>query len=447
MPRNLPWLLDTTASSKLSSTTTSSSRSRSRTSTPQPRRAGATSSSAAAAVAASSTARTNALKQTSSPPGSGGSRTCRRDFLRSSPTPPSSPIHRCPSEEYLIPGLHNDDLYMMVEDEFYSVAQSFTQHLHYAEYVRRKKEVKAQRQQQNTSLGDLVRRPTDGVTPLSEESKKRNAQEELAARQWEGLETMNIRKRPIVSEDEEELAEEEEDEAWAGTSLHELMVSPRKNRSLVGVQGIRSATRAAAGFAQAVGGRRVGIAGGTGTGVTDGGGGGQGDRGVGGSRHGREDVHRVDDDEDATASDEDDDLEAHVKTAPQPRQAPRRRSRRSPPLQTEERDFATSSDSSPKSPSYEGSTTEPKSRKAQSMNATTTYRTPTPTAIKSKRRLIFDDWDQLPELPPQSNVQVQSRLASSSSSEAPPRPPQNPRGIDTKAKKKSRLNEVPTFLL
>ncbi|PYI26743.1 hypothetical protein BP00DRAFT_381164, partial [Aspergillus indologenus CBS 114.80] len=248
MPRNLPWLLDTTASTKPSSTTTtttttSSSRSRSRTSTPQPRRAGATSSSAAAA------ARTNAFKQTSSPPdpGSGGSRPRRRDFLRSSPTPPSSPIHRCPSEEYLIPGLPNDDIYMMVEDEFYSVAQSFTQHLHYAEYVRRKKEVKAQRQQQqNTGLGDLVRRPTDGVTPLSEERKKRHAQEELAARQRVGLETMNIRKRPVVSDDEEGVAEEEEEEedgAWAGTSLHELMVSPRKNRSLVGVQGIRSATR------------------------------------------------------------------------------------------------------------------------------------------------------------------------------------------------------------
>ncbi|PYI14612.1 hypothetical protein BO99DRAFT_369851, partial [Aspergillus violaceofuscus CBS 115571] len=236
MPRNLPWLLDTTT------TTTSSSRSRSRTSTPQPRRAGATSSSAAAA-------RTNAFKQTSSPPdpGSGGSRTRRRDFLRSSPTPPSSPIHRCPSEEYLIPGLQNDDIYMMVEDEFYSVAQSFTQHLHYAEYVRRKKEVKAQRQQQqqNATFQELIRRPTDGVTPLSEESKKRHAQEELAARQRVGLQTMNIRKRPVVSDDEEGSAQEEdEDGAWAGTSLHELMVSPRKNRSLVGVQGIRSATRA-----------------------------------------------------------------------------------------------------------------------------------------------------------------------------------------------------------
>ncbi|RAK79216.1 uncharacterized protein BO72DRAFT_494561 [Aspergillus fijiensis CBS 313.89] len=435
MPRNLPWLLDTTASSKHSS---SSSATRPRASTPQPRRAGATSSSSAAAAAAasSSTTRNNARKLTSSPPGSGGSRTRRRDFLRSSPTPPSSPIHRCPSEEYLIPGLQNDDIYMMVEDEFYSVAQSFTQHLHYAEYVRRKKEVKAQ--QRELLQQQQQQRPTDGVTPLSEESRKRNAQEELAARQREGLETMTAGVRPVVSGDEDE-GEAEDDEAWAGTSLHELMVSPRKNRSLVGVQGIRSATRAAAGFAQAAGGvgRRVGA--------------GIGGAGDGGSRHGRDDGHQVDDDQDATASDdEDDDLDApaHAKTTPH-QVSRRRQTRRSPPLPTEEYNYATSSDASPTSSSYETPTVEPKSKKAQSMNATTTtYRTPTPIAIKSKRRLIFDDWDQLPEPPPKSNIQVQSRMSSSSSSEAPPPPPpQNPRGIDPKAKKKSRLNEVPTFLL
>ncbi|OJJ97072.1 hypothetical protein ASPACDRAFT_45926 [Aspergillus aculeatus ATCC 16872] len=440
MPRNLPWLLDTTASSKPSS---SSSAIHSRASTPQPRRAGATSSSAAAA-AASSTTRNNARKLTSSPPGSGGSRTRRRDFLRSSPTPPSSPIHRCPSEEYLIPGLQNDDIYMMVEDEFYSVAQSFTQHLHYAEYVRRKKEVKAQ---QRELLQQQQQRPTDGVTPLSGESKKRNAQEELAARQREGLATMTAGVRPVVSGDEEDgEEEEEEDETWAGTSLHELMVSPRKNRSLVGMQRIRSATRAAAGFAQAPGGigRRFGA------GI--GGAGGGGDGGGGGSGHGRDDGHQVDDDEDATASeDEDDDLDAHahahVKTTPH-QVSRRRQSRRSPPL-PEEHNYATSSDASLKSSSYRTPTIEPKSKKAQSMNATTTttYRTPTPTTIISKRRLIFDDWDQLPEPPPKSNIQVQSRLSSSSSSSEAPPPPQNPRGIDPKAKKKSRLNEVPTFLL
>ncbi|PYH43950.1 uncharacterized protein BP01DRAFT_416957 [Aspergillus saccharolyticus JOP 1030-1] len=417
MPRTLPWLLDTPASSTRAPS--------SRDFTPQPRRAGTTSSSAAAAAPPSS-AKKNALNPITTPPGSGGSRAHRRDFLRSSPTPPSSPIHRCPSEEYLIPGLQNDDIYMMVEDEFYAVAQTFTQHLHYAEYVRRKKEVKAlQRQQQQeqllrqagngSAIGDLVRRPTDGVTPVSEESKKKEAREVLSARQKEGLETMVAGGgRVVVSSDGED---DEVDDAWVGTSLHELMVSPRKNRSLVGMQGIRSSTRAAAGLvAQA----REGFRG-------DGAGAGAG---VGVRFEQVENVVNVEDNDEETASEDDDDLDVHVHVKQTDRRQP-------PPTH-----HATSSKAR-KTPPYKG-TINPDTKKAQSINATTTtstYRTPTPKAMKSKRRLFFDDWDELPEPPPQPNIQVQSRQ-SSSSSETPP-----PRTIDPQAKKKTRLNEVPTFLL
>ncbi|RAL14975.1 uncharacterized protein BO97DRAFT_261904 [Aspergillus homomorphus CBS 101889] len=378
MPRNLPWLLETTS-------TKNSPSSRDTTPPARPRSRRATAST----------------KQNAPTPGpSSNSRPRHRDFLRSSPTPPSSPIHRCPSEEYILP---SDEIYMMVEDEFYAVAQTFTQHLHYAEYVRRKKEVKALKQlQQFQKDGPL--RPTDGVTVLSEEQKRVQARGALEAKQRVGLERLGGGGRPVVDSDDDTGddvgdnlgQEEEEDETWAGTSLHELMVSPRKVRSLVGMQGIRSSTRAAAGFAVA----------GTGRDIGDG------------------------EYDEETASDDDDDLDAHVKLETTPTAQ-----RRSHMLRSTSSDSKTS----------DTKTTTPRAENARSMNttstATATYRTPTPSSINAKRRLFFDDWDQLPE-PPESTVQGQSRLSSSSSETPPP----IPRASDPKAKK-SRLNEVPTFLL
>ena len=41
-----------------------------------------------------------------------------------------------------------------------------------------------------------------------------------------------------------------QDDAWAGTSLYDLMMSPRKERSLVDPRGIKSSTKAAAGYTQ-----------------------------------------------------------------------------------------------------------------------------------------------------------------------------------------------------
>lgn len=176
----------------------------------------------------------------------------KRDFLRSSQTPPTSPIQRCPpSEEFLIEGLDNDDIYVMVEDEFYAVAQTFTRNLHYAEYVRRKKEAKLR----NEATIRGISRPTDGVTSMTDETRRRKVSEALSARQKAGL-NQTMGKRPRVdSEDERdgleaEDAEEDGDGLWAGTSLHNLMMSPRSARSLVGLQGVKSSTRAAAGYSQ-----------------------------------------------------------------------------------------------------------------------------------------------------------------------------------------------------
>ncbi|KAL4990905.1 hypothetical protein BDW68DRAFT_174638 [Aspergillus falconensis] len=169
--------------------------------------------------------------------------TSRKDFLRSSPSPPSSPIHRCPSEEFLREGLDKDDIYIMVEDEFYTVAQTFTRHLHYAEYLRRKKEAKLHNAD---TIADIAR-PTDGVTLMNPELRKKYAAGELKARQKDGLDVV-LGKQPARDED---VGDDIEAEAsWAGTRLQDFMLSPRRVRSLAGLQKARSSTRAAAGFSQ-----------------------------------------------------------------------------------------------------------------------------------------------------------------------------------------------------
>lgn len=138
----------------------------------------------------------------------------------------------------------------MVEDEFYAVAQSFTQHLHYAEYLRRKKEAK-------TKSAEAIRdieRPTDGRTAMPKELQRRKDAEARAARQKAGLEQ-------IAGQDEDKNDDEDQDEdTWAGTHLHGFITSPRKARSLVGASGLKSSTRAAAGFGQAGASRDAGRA-------------------------------------------------------------------------------------------------------------------------------------------------------------------------------------------
>ncbi|PWY89036.1 hypothetical protein BO70DRAFT_393553 [Aspergillus heteromorphus CBS 117.55] len=348
----------------------------------------------------------------------------KRDFFP--PTPPSSPIHRCPSEEYLREGFDKDDIYMMVEDEFYAVAQTFTQHLHYAEYVRRKKEAKLQ----SATVIQNLARPTDGVTPMSEEVKRRKAAEELSLKQKAGVERGRGERPAVDSEEERDdnnIEEEgEEGDMWAGTSLHDLMVSPRKARSLVGIQGVKSSTRAAAGL-------RASLA--TGTGRW-----GSGDDGIRGA--GAKDEEEVDLLETDSG---DDDLDARTETKTPTPMRPVKQGQQGQQQQQQQQRRSTDSDSkvrgisSLRSSPVAGRATEDRGiRRVKSMSA----RTSTPTGTQSKRRLLFDDFDELPELH-KSNIQVQGQRSSPSLGGDTQ---QTPRGIDPKAKKKSRLNEVPTFL-
>ncbi|KAJ5713606.1 uncharacterized protein N7483_010787 [Penicillium malachiteum] len=163
----------------------------------------------------------------------------KRDFFRSSQTPPTSPARPGPTEEYILEGLDRDDAWVMVEDEFYTIAQSFTQHLHYAEYVRRKKEAKARGE---AAIGE-VERPTDGRTAISKGLQIKKQAEELQARQKDGMAQLGL-------VDQQEELSDDDDDTWAGTHLHGLMTSPQKSRSLIGVQRLKSSTRAAAGFGQ-----------------------------------------------------------------------------------------------------------------------------------------------------------------------------------------------------
>lgn len=291
---------------------------------------------------------------------------------------------------------------MMVEDEFYAVAQTFTQHLHYAEYVRRKKEAKLQ----NATTIQNIARPTDGVTAQSEEAKRKAAAEDLSAQQKEGLQKMVEGGRPAVDSEEEEDDDDQEDDTWAGTSLHDLLISPRKARSLVGMQSIKSTTRAAAG---------LGASAGSGA-VTD------------GAARERQDAMEDGDQLDETT--DDDDLDARTRTLTGPSRV-QHQHRTATPTPTP------TTASSRSSPMKGRSTGDNEIRRVQSMSG----RYSTPRATRSKKRLIFDDdFDGLPE-PSRSSNQMQGPISSPSLGRRAP----NPRGSDPKAKK-SRLNEVPTFL-
>ena len=232
----------------------------------------------------------------------------------SSPLQPSSPIS--PSQPLTSPtsittappmmsGYDRDDIYMMVEDEFQSVAQDFTRHLHRAEYRRlrqRAKEAKALRRGNDSEDGEggwmtQTRSGIDGE--LRVETKLALQSGALRAKQGRTLDKVlsggsipstsataagpgNISTvanvLPTDSDTDEGEVDDEDDDAhdndnsnrqdtakhskgskndkkdvniqdpWAGTTLATLMSAaspPRK--ALVGLQAIPSSTKAAKG--------------------------------------------------------------------------------------------------------------------------------------------------------------------------------------------------------
>jgi hypothetical protein len=137
-------------------------------------------------------------------------------------------------------GYDRDDIYIMVEDEFQSVAQSFTAHLHQAEYKRLVKEAKE-------AGPKALPEPT---SPMSKQAKNRLAAAKLKKRQDDSLRwTGSLRTTGADEEEEEELAD-----LWSGTSLAPLMVSgSQEKRSLVGLQRMSSSTKAGLGITRSQG--------------------------------------------------------------------------------------------------------------------------------------------------------------------------------------------------
>lgn len=321
---------------------------------------------------------------------------------------------------YLIEGFDNDDIYMMVEDEFYAVAQSFTKHLHFAEYVRQAKEAKSH----NASRIQDLARPTDGVTPMSEETKKKKGAESLAERQKKDLGMLenNERSREGKEEDDDDVFQ---DDSWAGTSLYDLMMSPRRTRTLVGAQRIKSSTRAAAGFVQS---SQNSSAGGIAV------------PGLSSSPLGRTEQELRGSIQE-TAS-EDDDLEVQPTTAFKRRiediKTPKTGKSEESITPTPARSISHAPNNTIKKPKPE---MKPIPTPTPSINTAGNKTKPSPSPFKPKprRRMLFDDFDELPE--PASNISMQEQKRKSSSSIE-----KSASGRE-ESKKKSWLNEVPMFVL
>ena len=144
-------------------------------------------------------------------------------------------------------GLHADDIYMMVEDEFYDIAHSFTKHLHYAEYKRLKNLARVRK----ASSGTKITRPVDSTTVMRAEIRKKKEQEERSAKTEAAVNKIGTKIRRTSEDDDGEIELVLRDDSWAGTHLHNLMTSPSKtHKSLTGLQGIASNSRAAAGLKQ-----------------------------------------------------------------------------------------------------------------------------------------------------------------------------------------------------
>ncbi|KAK6600547.1 hypothetical protein H4I96_07873 [Botrytis cinerea] len=126
--------------------------------------------------------------------------------------PSTSPPPEPPTESFMEEGREHDDKYRIVEDEFLTVAKSFTVHLHTAEYKR-------------LGLWSAECRMQQGVKQKRLQGRKnqRNVLEKLIGKKEDGL-----------SDDSDE-----ETLPFVGTSLYGLMTSPKKRAAA----GFRSRTK------------------------------------------------------------------------------------------------------------------------------------------------------------------------------------------------------------
>jgi hypothetical protein len=139
----------------------------------------------------------------------------------------------------MVEGMEHDDKYRMVEDEFLTIAQKWTVHLHAAEYKRQEKMVKARNAE---TISSISRPVTDRMPDQTRRRVESIARSKTQRSAIEGLLGKKAAADDIGDSDEDGLP-------YVGTTLHGLMDSPRrKAASLSKVGSARTATRAAAGF-------------------------------------------------------------------------------------------------------------------------------------------------------------------------------------------------------
>lgn len=151
----------------------------------------------------------------------------------------------------MIDGADDDDKYRMVEDEFLTVAQRFTVHLHAAEYKRQQKMAKTQ----NADTISSISRP---VTVKMPEQTKRKVEALSRAQAQKSVLEKLVGKKAGVSE----ISDDSDDGnglPYFGTSLHGLMDSPREKSASLSKISSTLATRAAAGYRQPKPGRRTSL--------------------------------------------------------------------------------------------------------------------------------------------------------------------------------------------
>ena len=153
-------------------------------------------------------------------------------------SPSTSPVRGPPKVEPIMEGYDEDDIWMMVEDEFQSLAQTFTAHLHRAEYKRLVKKAR------DAPRKDL----SDPSSPMSKETKRKLQRTALDMKQQAALGRVGAR----PEDDDVDAEGQEVDNPWSGTALAGLVASgSQEKHSLKGLEKMPSSTRAAQGFSKA----------------------------------------------------------------------------------------------------------------------------------------------------------------------------------------------------
>ncbi|KAE9977775.1 hypothetical protein BLS_001141 [Venturia inaequalis] len=169
-----------------------------------------------------------------------------RQTARTARNPSSSPPPPPPRQDFMRAGLEQDDIWVMVEDEFLSTAHLYTSHLHKAEYLRLKKLARSQ----NASTIQNISRPVDDRTEQSGESRKKMEGARLRAMGTKAMQNLEGDRRGLGRGEDGD--EDEDNDPWMrDPRLAGLMTQRENNSQLSRITGAKSKTRASAGYAQA----------------------------------------------------------------------------------------------------------------------------------------------------------------------------------------------------